>query len=238
MFGMMPSSFFPDATGVNTGAQVRGTGFLHDGSVASVFDFLGAAVFDTVQPPIQPVPLSDSEQRDLEAFVMAFDSDLAPIVGQQVTLTDTSGQDVLDRINLLVARANALFPETGQPECDLIVKGVVGTTRFGWVYRRTLNDFLSDINTTATLSELLSIASVPGRPMTFTCVPPGSGSRMGIDRDGDTLADGVDPIPDAFTALTCSVGRSTPSGTAFNLWLLMILGLCGRSVASGRRRRG
>jgi YVTN family beta-propeller protein len=237
MFGMMPSSFFPSASGTNTGPQVRGTGFLHDGSVATVFDFLSAAVFDTIQPPLQLVPLSDQEQRNLEAFIMAFDSDLAPIVGQQVTLTDTSGQDVLDRINLLVARAEAILPETGKPECDLIVKGVVGTTRFGWVYQRAFDNFLSDVNTSSTLSVLLGLGSVPGQPQTFTCVPPGAGFRMGIDRDGDQLADGVDPVPDHFNSLDCSIGRTTPAGSAGNVLFLMMLGVLARRLTMGRRRR-
>jgi hypothetical protein len=29
-----------------------------------------------------------------------------------------------------------------------------------------------------------------GHPVTFTCVPPGSGERIGVDRDGDGAWDG------------------------------------------------
>ena len=29
-------------------------------------------------------------------------------------------------------------------------------------------------------------------PLTYTCAPPGSGTRMGIDRDGDAQLDGLD----------------------------------------------
>jgi len=226
MFGQMPSNEFPAASGTFMGPQVRATGFLHDRSAATVNDFLGAGVFN----------LSAAEQTNLEAFIMAFDSDLAPIVGQQITVTDTSVQAVFDRVNLLLARANAVFPETGQPECDLIVKGVVSGTRLGWLYQPAFNNFLSDLNTSQTLAELLGFAAVPGQPLTFTCVPPGSGNRMGIDRDGDVIPDGTDPAPDVFNSLTCSVARSTPSGTAFYLLLLMMLGLCARRVAGGRRR--
>ena len=32
-------------------------------------------------------------------------------------------------------------------------------------------------------------------PLTYTCVPPGSGTRMGIDRDEDTALDGLDNCP-------------------------------------------
>ena len=80
MFGQMPSpAFFPDAPGVFMGDQVRATGFLHDGSVATVFNFLGASAFSTNHR---------ARRAGLEAFIMAFETDLAPIVGQQVTLTE------------------------------------------------------------------------------------------------------------------------------------------------------
>ncbi len=45
--------------------------------------FLGASVFS----------LTDAEQHDLERFVLAFDSNLAPIVGQQITLNASNGAD-------------------------------------------------------------------------------------------------------------------------------------------------
>ncbi len=32
-------------------------------------------------------------------------------------------------------------------------------------------------------------------PLTYTCAPPGSGTRMGIDRDEDTVLDGLDNCP-------------------------------------------
>lgn len=55
-------------------------------------------------------------RRQLEAFVLAFDTNLAPIVGQQITLTPTNAAVAVPRINLLIARAEAR-------ECELIVKG-------------------------------------------------------------------------------------------------------------------
>ena len=37
---------------------------------------------------------------------------------------------------------------------------------------------------------LKALATVFGRPVTYTCVPPGSGERVGVDRDGDGSWDG------------------------------------------------
>jgi hypothetical protein len=52
---------------------------------------------------------------NVEAFLLAFDSNLAPIVGQQVTLTRQNAAEVGPRIDLLIARAEA-------DECDLVAK--------------------------------------------------------------------------------------------------------------------
>ena len=56
---------------------MRGFGFLHDGSIDTLFRFHRATVFST----------SDTDAQNLEQFMLAFDSNLAPIVGQQITLT-------------------------------------------------------------------------------------------------------------------------------------------------------
>ncbi len=64
--------------------------------------------------------------QQLEQFMLAFDSNLAPIVGQQVTLTSTNGAASSGpRIDLLIARAAA-------GECDLVVKGTLAGEQRGW----------------------------------------------------------------------------------------------------------
>ena len=231
MFGQMPSNFFPDATGVFTGDQVRGTGYLHDGSIARMADFLSAAVFDT----------SASEEANLEEYIMAFDSDLAPIVGQQATLTDTSGTDVDARIILLIQRANSvnyLGPDgVVVPECDLIVKGVVDGEARGWLNVGG-NDFESDkaAEPIWTRTDLEAAAAFADQPLTFTCVPPGSGRRMGIDRDRDRSLDGDDFAPTA-KPRACQVGPNTPAETASHGLLFVLLVMFARQFATGRRRR-
>src|SRR5262249_56334598 len=65
-------------------------------------------------------------RRNVEQFMFAFDSDLAPIVGQQVTLTGTNGGTVGPRITLMLQRAVA-------GECDVVVKGILTGLERGWV---------------------------------------------------------------------------------------------------------
>jgi len=167
-----------------TGDQVRGFGFLHDGSIDTVANFLAAPVFNT----------NLAEEADLEQFSLAFDADLAPIVGQQVTLDSGNGVAVDPRIDLMIARAGVPFTSLTLggvvTECDLIVKGSVGGVERGWV-REAGGLFRDDLGNTISDAALRALATSEG-PLTYTAVPPGSGVRMGVDRDEDTLRDGVE----------------------------------------------
>jgi DNA-binding beta-propeller fold protein YncE len=179
--------FGNSAGGGNTGQQVRGFGFLHDGSVDTVQNFLSAPVFS----------LNPAQERDLEQFSLAFPTDLAPIVGQQVTLTATNGAAVNPRIDLMIARAATPFTSLMLggvvTECDLVVKGSVGGQPRGWV-RESGGLFRDDQNNSVSDASLRALAATEG-PLTYTCAPPGSGSRMGIDRDEDLHLDGLDNCP-------------------------------------------
>src|SRR5262249_57492114 len=116
------------------GDQVRGFGFLHDGSIATVIDFLHAGVFS----------LDDTARDGLEQFILAYDTTFAPIVGQQVTLTGNNSAAVGPRIDLMVARAMTDYPlvgAAGAKECDLVVKGVVDGEVRGYLLNAALGVF-------------------------------------------------------------------------------------------------
>jgi DNA-binding beta-propeller fold protein YncE len=188
---------FGPTTGVatNFGNQIRGWGFSHDGSIDTMQVFLdtpgtpGFFAFEAGE--------ENAQKTDLEAFMLAFPSDLAPIVGQQITLTAANGVAVGPRIDLLIQRAGAPFTSLilggTVTECDLIVKGTVGSSPRGWK-RLSSGLFQDDHGATISDASLRALASTEG-PLTYTCAPPGSGSRMGIDRDEDTVLDGLDNCP-------------------------------------------
>jgi hypothetical protein len=166
-----------------TGDQVRGFGFLHDGAVDTLFRFHSAALFN--QSPSNPGGFAnDTQRRNMDAFMMAFDSNLLPIVGQQITRTASNGATVDSRIDLLEAQAD-------DGACDLVAKGNVGTEMRGSLYIG-LGQWLTDRGGDPILSSstLRARAMSAGQEVTFTCVPPGSGPRIAIDRDGDGAADG------------------------------------------------
>jgi hypothetical protein len=141
------------------GDQVRGFGFLHDGSVDTVKTFLEAPVFDT----------NNSEETDMEQFSLRFPTDLAPIVGQQITLTATNAATAGPRIDLMIARAsqnyNSLMLGGNQPECEVIVKGAVGGAERG-ALRQSNGQFLTDDNQTLSDTALRNLVPTKARQPT------------------------------------------------------------------------
>lgn len=176
MFGFPGVPALPGGDRSFQGDQIRGFGFLHDGSVDTIFRFLTATVFTGFS--------NDSQRRAVEAFVLAFDSNFAPIVGQQITLRADNATAVGPRIDLLSARA-------GQGECDLVVKGVVNGEARGW-YRTAAGTFQPDRQAEPPWMDaaLRALANTSGQELTYSCVPPGSGRRIGVDQDNDGVFDG------------------------------------------------
>jgi DNA-binding beta-propeller fold protein YncE len=190
------------------GDQVRGVGYQHDGVVGTLDHFFTAQVFlqafvNVILPngsnagpnpfgipffdPNNPfggtlVPAGFAIRHNIVSYLFAFDSNEAPVVGQQVTLGHDDVATAGPRIDLLEARATA-------GECDLVVKATVGPFQVGWVYSNGMFVPSSTLLPPVTDAELRALGSA-GLPLTFTAVPVGSGWRIGIDRDGDGYADG------------------------------------------------
>ena len=115
--------------------------------------------------------------------MLAFDSNLAPIVGQQITLTARNGAAAEPRLELLVQRAAA-------DECELVARVLRGGRELGLLYLPDGGGFASDRAGEApfTLDQLRVLAR--RTPVTFTAVPSGSGERIALDRDSDGVLDG------------------------------------------------
>jgi DNA-binding beta-propeller fold protein YncE len=87
MFGMVDIPFEDRLNQPFQGDQIRGFGFLHDGSVDTLLRFLHARVFANDSVGGSAVGFQNEQQRrDVEEFLLGFDTNLAPVVGQQITL--------------------------------------------------------------------------------------------------------------------------------------------------------
>ena len=171
----------------NTGPQIRGNGLLHDGSVDTPFSFFSASVFT----------LSNADKLNLESFTFEFPTDLAPMVAQQVTLNATNSAVAGPRIDMMIQRAGTIYDSLtaggAVAECELIVKGsVAGEERGGML--EASGQFRSDDGSLVSDAALRTLAVSEG-PLTYTCVPPGAGVRMGINRDEDDFLDNLDNCP-------------------------------------------
>ncbi|HEY5603897.1 MAG TPA: hypothetical protein VIM41_12375 [Gammaproteobacteria bacterium] len=180
------------------GEQVRGFGFFHDGSQDTLFSFHKRRAFLHRAPgtngPNDPgnegidtnMAVGDVTRSEIEAFMLAFPSNLAPIVGQQVTLSQANYQntDVINRIELLKSRSLA-------GECELVAHQ---SNNRGYLYAGNDQYQTNRNGTSISHANLQSAAATtPGEEITFTCVPNGSGFRMALDRNENGVMDGDEP---------------------------------------------
>lgn len=183
-FGIFPIP--PGLTGVETGwlgDQVRGFSFLNDGA--------------GILPP------------ETAAFLLVFDTNLAPVVGQQETLTTAADAAAAERIGLLLDRADA-------GECDLTLHGVVDGEARGWLYAGA-GFLLTDREGEEPVVEAALRASVGDvvDTLTYTCQPPQTGRRFALDRDADGALDGDERDAGSNPADPASLpGMATPTPTA------------------------
>ena len=156
----------------------RGFGFSHDGSVDTLFSFLQLPVFQF------PSGATGTQQRlDIEAFLFCFSIDTHAAVGSQSTLVSLGGA-VPSQVSLLdtfesLAASNAV---------GLVVKGSVGGLQRGYAYAGS-GVFQTDRRNETVSSAALRALAAPGSELTYTIVPAGSQTRIGVDRDLDTFFD-------------------------------------------------
>src|SRR5262249_14958541 len=152
--------------------QVRGFGFLHDGSFDTMYTFLHSPILFFARPP---EPEGVTERRAVEAFLFTFDTGLKPVVGQQVTVGAANHADpeTEGRIALLISRADA-------GDCDLIARASDGNRNRGWLYHGGQFDPDRTADRPKDLAALLANSNQSGHEVTFTCVPPGAGYRTAL----------------------------------------------------------
>jgi DNA-binding beta-propeller fold protein YncE len=189
--------------GLFRGEQVRGFGFAHDGSFDTTLTFSFAPNFGkgladpaeplTIFPPFLGVQINNPDglsalpgglaiHEALDDYMMVFESNFKPIVGQQVTLTDSSGSATHSRIALLLARAR-------EDDCQVIAFASDRNTTEGFLYTGTT--FRRDRAGRPALTEAqLRARANHGGTVTYTCVPKGNGIRLALDRDLDGVLNG------------------------------------------------
>ncbi|HEY3243682.1 MAG TPA: hypothetical protein VGM03_10050 [Phycisphaerae bacterium] len=159
--------------------QYSGFGVRHNG--------MDITLRKNLEQPFFPL-FSDAEKDAFEAFLKAFPTNVWPVVGHQVTVDSSNAAEpsALDAINAMIAQA-AATPSVA----DVVAKGWHQGSARGFVLADALsNTWQSDREEeTVLLADLLAAASNGQAVLTFTAVPPCSGTRIGIDRDLDGWGD-------------------------------------------------
>ena len=102
---------FTDAPGA---VNKRGFGFTHNGSVDNLFDFLHFPGFAFAAGAD-----GDAQRRDVEAYLLSFDTGLAPAVGSEVTFDGGPGDAArVARMDTLAARATRSQSPAGAHRMD------------------------------------------------------------------------------------------------------------------------
>jgi YVTN family beta-propeller protein len=165
--------------------SIGGFGIIHDGIDPDLFTFISRPVFgrfstDTVI------------KRNIEAFVLCFDTGTAPAVGHSrtITLANVNQAGVVADWNLLEAQAAAVT------NIDLVIKGSIDGKFRGLLYQPSLNQYRLDSTNSPPLTRAqLRTKILNGDVISLMGVPPGTGVRIGINRDADSLLDNDEPAP-------------------------------------------
>ena len=153
--------------GSNQGKQYRAFGLGNDGSVDTLVTFFSDPVFVFKNP--------DTDRKNMAAFMLAFDSDYLPITGQQLTWRPGSSSAMNNRLTLLKQQAKVTSPRAA---CDLQVSGNINGVDISGLYQADGTWKFKDGKSSSD-TDLMALATA-NQPLTFTCLPPGTGVRAAL----------------------------------------------------------
>jgi YVTN family beta-propeller protein len=163
-----------------TGAiSVNGFGYDHDGQIDGLINQIARGNFGTFSD-------NSADRMALEAYELCFDTGTAPATGYARTLTsaNVTGSPAQTDWNTLQSQAVA-------GNIDLVANGTIQGQIHGLLYQPSSNNYETDTTGLGpfTQAQLTSFIQ-KGDTLTVMGVPPGSGARLGIDRNLDGIKNG------------------------------------------------
>jgi hypothetical protein len=169
----------------NPGAvSIGGFGIVHDGIDPTLQVFLSRPVFTNIRN-------DTTIKNNIAAFVQCFDTGTAPAVGYTRTVLATNVTN-----SLLSNDWSLLENQALAANIDLIVKGTIDGQIHGLLYQPVPNNYQPDSTNLPAFTRAQLVTRIQnGDRLSLMGVPPGSGIRMGIDRNSDGVLDGDVPAP-------------------------------------------
>ena len=187
----------------HTAEEVKvGFGFIHDGSIDTVESFLDLAAFN-----IWPQNTKD----DMAAFMLAFDTGTAPILGKRVLLDSNhySGLEMIAMVDLMESRA-------ALGDIDLVFRGLFEGERRSYLFDHASGLYQPDSQLAGdeTRAGLLSHAQAGRLEGCLIGVSPGEGARFGRDRDSDGTLDGDEGLESYELGTGCDAALTLSGNSA------------------------
>lgn len=218
-----------------------GFGFVHDGSVDTIAQFVAEPIFNMT---------SDQDIADMTAFMLAFSGSDLPYGGSILEPPATASKDTHAAVGAQTTVVDSNNPGAGQftlignmlaladaNKVAVVVKGRQGGIARGYSYLGG-GVFQSDRAAEQVNSLTLRGNAAPGSELTWTVVPKGTQTRIGIDRDSDGVFDrdeldaGSDPA-DGGSTPGCGSIANYGNGCAGSGGYVPELSLTGCAVAGG-----
>ncbi|MBL9139252.1 MAG: hypothetical protein JNK85_25510 [Verrucomicrobiales bacterium] len=172
--------------------NLTGFGLLHDGTGGN--QSLPTVHFYDLDA------LSGEQFKDVEAFVLSFNTGTAPVVGRCLTVTAGNRNRVATSEEMALLESQA----TKLAVCDLIVRGRWQGKSVHFIFEPTSNRYAAETSRRSwTRAEILSQLRAEDA-VTFLAVPVGSGRPLSIDRDANGRPDLDDPFPSLVLRLGAS----------------------------------
>jgi YVTN family beta-propeller protein len=158
---------------------IGGFGLGNDGQLATLIEL--------IQQPILGIFSTDPQgQLDIAAYLLCFDTGVAPAVGYTQTMTSANVTS-----SSITSDWATLQSQAVAGNIDLIAKGTINGQLHGLLYQVATNNYETDTSGLGpfTQAQLISFISA-GDTLSVMGVPVGSGARVGIDRNLDGILDG------------------------------------------------
>ncbi len=157
--------------------NTRGFGFMSD----SRLDTLMARLTGPFN--FGPANLAPQRRRDVEAFLLAFETETPAAVGRMVTFDGSNNTDPT-----AIALLASLIAQADSGSIAMIARRYEAAGTRGHVYA-TQSVWLSDRENQPTTADALRTGASASAPVSFIAVPITTQFRVGVDRDADGVFD-------------------------------------------------